>query len=71
MTLGVYGTGPYGKINSLRNIISNCEYELQLMEMGVKSTRFKKGYLRTIAECKEKIKAIRTKEKARKKQKLH
>ncbi len=58
MTLGVYGTGPYGKLRSLRSEVRNIEYELWMMEQGHKGKKYKKGYERRLVELKVEIKQV-------------
>jgi len=65
MTLGIQGTGPYGKIRQLRNNISNCKYELRLIEMGMRRRLGKKKLLEIIATNRAEIKRILSEEKAR------
>ena len=51
MTIGIGGTGPYGKIRSLREEIGNYRYGIYLIENGL--TRG------SVAACKKKMAACR------------
>lgn len=65
MTTGIGGTGPYGEIRALRDDIRNWEYELYLIEIGVRKKGKKKAE-EAIERSLARIKVILAEEKAKK-----
>jgi hypothetical protein len=66
MTLGVQGTGPYGKIRSLQHEINDCKYELGLIAEGMRRPLSSKRLNEIIEENRAKIRAIKAAEQAKK-----
>ncbi len=66
MALGVGGTGPYGRIRTLRREISDYKYELWLISEGMKRQFSKKKLEELISANRAEIRKINKKEKQRK-----
>lgn len=66
MTLGVPGNGPYGRIRSLQNEISDCKYELGLITRGMRRKFGSKRLHEMIKINRDKIKEIKAAQKFRK-----
>ncbi len=58
MTLGIPGTGPYGRIRMLQTNILCSQYEIDLIAQGLKRGS-KAGYQKSIAAARAEIRAIR------------
>lgn len=57
MASGITGTGPYSQLRTLRQEIRNCEYEIFLIEEGIKHGS-KTGYKKRIVANRLEIKNI-------------
>lgn len=68
MTTGIYGTGPYGRIRSLRRDIKDFKYELELMARGIRrKSKEEEAWLRhLIEERRQEIREIQKQEKEKK-----
>ena len=63
MTIGIDGTGPYGRIRNLRTLVSDCKYELRLISEGIKRTRGKRNLEEALDRYRLEIRSILKKTK--------
>ena len=69
MTLGIEGSGPYGRIRQLRTQVRQCKYELDLINrLHMRRPIGKKRLNELIIEAQEEIRTLLLQEKKRKEQ---
>ncbi len=66
MTLGIQGTGPYGRIRVLQREISDCKYELRLIAQGMRREIGSKRLNEIILANRAEIRSIKAAQKAKK-----
>lgn len=58
MATGIGGSGPYGRIRWLRELIRASKYEIDLIEGGMKRPVSKKRHKQIIVESREEIRQL-------------
>ncbi len=66
MTLGILGTGPYGRIRVLRREMQDHKYELETFVSRSPRSKKRRRLEGRIADCQSEIRDILRKEKERK-----
>jgi len=67
MTLGIAGSGPYGRIRHLQEEINACKYELGLIAEGMRRSLGSKRLKEIILADRAEIRTIKANQKAMRK----